>query len=259
MTDRLPRWRQRLAKELAYRGEFTDLDELGWRELLKSRNVTSSNHDTVLSLDWPHFCSDATKACGGVDGWCYTFQGNQAGKLHNRHAAMVDILARRFPTLFGEAVETEVQSAVNEGRLPYANLRYSGSGEIVEPYLPALEDVVSRKVQLWGFTRNLRIAGRLREIGAAVIVSCDATSPDGFIEEATSQGFALGYTSNGVDDVPPKGTVVTFPIHRVGKVREVVDAMSVCPKVLADFLDDCRPKASCQLYCQRCHDPGAQL
>ena len=97
-----PRWQQRLGKELAFRSEFENLNEQAWRSLLKNRRVTSSNYDTVLSLDWPHFCANATLACGGPNGWCYTFQGNQAGKLHNRHAAMVDVLARSFPDVFGE-------------------------------------------------------------------------------------------------------------------------------------------------------------
>jgi hypothetical protein len=252
----LPRWQQRLDKELAFRPEFAELDELSWRDLLKSRRVASSNHDTVLSLDWPHFCAQATPACGGPQGWCYTFQGNQAGRLHNRHAAMVDMLARKFPELFVERVTAEVSEAVNAGLMQYANLRYSGSGEVVEAYLPALQGLHGRGVKLWGFTRSLRLAHQLREIGAGVIISCDRTSPLSFAEQASAEGFPLAYSSSGVDDTPPNGTMVTFPIHRVGRVREVVDSPTVCPKVLADFLDDCRPKASCQLICQRCHNPS---
>ena len=251
-----PRWRQRLEKELAFHPEFDDLDETAWRALLKTRRVASSNNDTVLSLDWPHFCAHATPACGGPQGWCYTFQGNQAGKLHNRHAAMVDVLARNFPALFAEQVTAEVSAAVKAGMLPYPNIRYSGSGEVVEAYVPALRGINERGVRLWGFTRNLRLAHQLREMGAGVIISCDKSSPADFIEQASAAGFPLGYSSNGVHDIPPKGTVVTFPVHRVGRVREVVDSPSVCPKVLADFLDDCRPKASCQLICQRCHNPN---
>jgi hypothetical protein len=247
------RWRLRLEKELAFRRDFENLDENSWRNLLKGRRVTSSNYDTVLSLDWPHFCTNATAACGGPQGWCYTFQGNQAGKLHNRHAAMVDVLARNFPGVFGEYVADEVRTVVREGQIPYPNLRYSGSGELVEAYLPALQEIRNRGVLLWGFTRNLRLAQELRKLGASVIISCDKTSPPGFIEQAVEQRFPLAYSSSGVEDRPPLGTLVTFPVHRVGRVREVVDSPTVCPKVLADFLDDCRPKASCQLICQRCH------
>lgn len=250
-----PRWKQRLSKELAFRSDFTDLDEAAWRILLKKRRVASSNNDTVLALDWPHFCNHSTPACGGAQGWCYTFQGNQAGKLHNRHAAMVDVLARGFPKLFAEQISSEVMAAVETGLMTYPNLRYSGSGEVVEAYLPALQEVHDRGIQLWGFTRSLRLGAKLRDMGAGVVISCDNTSPAGFIEQARKMGFSLGYTSNGVEDVPPNGSVVTFPVHRVGRVREVVDSESVCPKVLADFLDDCRPKASCQLICTRCHTP----
>jgi hypothetical protein len=251
----LPRWRQRLEKELAFRSEFVDLNEGDWQKLLQKRRIASSNHDTVLSLDWPHFCGHATQACGGIEGWCYTFQGNQAGKLHNRHAAMVDVLARAFPTLFAEAVLAEVIEAVEKGLLPYPNIRYSGSGEVTEAYLPALAQTAALGVRLWGFTRNLAVAEALRQMGAAVIISCDRTSGDDFIRRGQEAGFPLAYTSSGVMDHPPQGTVVTFPIHRVGRVREVVDSPSLCPKVLSDFLDDCRPEFACQRFCQRCHNP----
>jgi hypothetical protein len=190
-----------------------------------------------------------------VRGWCYTFQGNQAGKLHNRHAAMVDVLARGYPRLFGETVLSEVMDAVDRGLLPYPNIRYSGSGEVIEAYLPALEQIAVRGVHLWGFTRNLAVADALRGMGAAVIVSCDGTSRAEFIREAQIAGFALAYTSSSVKDHPPPGTVVTFPIHRVGRVREVVDSPSLCPTVVSDFLNDYRPEATCQNLCRRCHTP----
>jgi hypothetical protein len=250
-----PRWQRRLTLELAHSREFEGLDELQWEMLLRKRRVTSVNHDTVLALDWPHFCGHATEACGGRAGWCYTFQGNQANRLHNRHVAMVDALARSFPHLFGAAVAREVHEAVHDKRLPYANLRYSGSGEVVEAYIPALRQVCERGVHLWGFTRSVNMANALRELGAGVIFSCDRTTPVADLSTATMQGFPLGYTSADVNDRPPAGTVVTFPVHRVGRVREVVDCSSICPKVLADFLHDCRPPASCQQVCQRCHRP----
>jgi hypothetical protein len=251
------RWRQRLAKELSFREDFRQLDVDGWRALLLKRSVTSKNHDTVLSLDWPHYCAFATSACGGPEGWCYTFQGNQASKLHNRHAAMVDVLASTQPLLFAEAVEREVKQAVDRGLLPYPNIRFAGSGEVIDAYIPGLKEVLRRGVHLWGFTRNLKLAQQLRKIGAAVIVSCDHTSAPGFIDEARTAGFPLAYSSSGVEDRPPAGTLVTFPVHRVGRVREVVDAPSLCPKVLADFFDDCRPAGSCQRLCLRCHQGNA--
>jgi hypothetical protein len=251
-----PRWRQRLTKELSFRHEFEDLDEAGWKKLFKTRRVTSRNHDTVLALDWPHFCAHATQSCGGPQGWCYTFQGNQAGKLHNRHVAMVDVLARQYPDIFAERVSTEVREVVENGLMPYPNLRYSGSGEVTEAYIPALREVCRRGVHLWGFTRNLRLAHELREMGAGVIISCDKTTPSETIQKACAQSFALAYSSSGVSDAPPEGTIVTFPVHRVGRVREVVDTPSLCPKVLADFLYDSRPSASCQVVCRRCHRPS---
>lgn len=252
------RWRKRLEKELVFREEFEQLDFDGWKALLATRSVTSKNHDTVLSLDWPHYCGFATMACGGPQGWCYTFQGNQASKLHNRHAAMVDVLASKEPLLFAEAVEAEVTAAVRSGQLPYPNLRFSGSGEVIEPYIPALQEVALRGIRLWGFTRNLRLAKRIREIGAYVIFSCDNTTLPETIAHARGEGFPLAYSSSGVEDLPPGGTLVTFPVHRIGRVLEVVNTATLCPKVLSDFFDDCRPEGACQLFCQRCHLKGAE-
>jgi hypothetical protein len=252
-TSAFPRWRVRLEKELAHVGEFESLDEAEWASLLRVRSVTSRNHDTVLSLDWPHYCAHSTPACGGPEGWCYTFQGNQASIAHNRHAAMVDQLAINEPALFARTVRVEVEKAVASGQLAYPNLRLAGSGETIDAYVPALAEVVRHGVRVWGFTRNIRLAERLREAGVAVIVSCDRTSPPGFVERVTRSDFPIAYTSTGVDDHPPAETLVTFPVHRVGRVREVVDAPTLCPKVLADFLDDSRPEAFCQRYCQRCH------
>ena len=247
------RWRKRLDKELAHRQEFESLSTQGWENLVRGRSVTSRNHDTVLSLDWPHFCAHATEACGGPDGWCYTFQGKQAGRLHNRHAAMVDLLARREPVLFARTVHREVQKAAARGEIAYPNLRVSGSGEMVGAHIPALLEVARLGVWLWGFTRNLRVAAQLRDQGVAIIYSCDRTTSAQAVSEARTMGVPLGYSSAGVTDHPPDGTLVTFPVHRVGRVREVVDTPSLCPKVLSDFFDDARPEAYCQRICGRCH------
>jgi len=179
--------------------------------------------------------------------------GESGRKTHNRHAAMVDVLATTEPILFGEIVELEVRRAVERGMLTYPNIRYSGSGEIVEAYVPALLEVERRGIRLWGFTRSLRYARLLRDIGVSVIVSCDQTSPLDVVERARKDDFPLGYSSVGVEDEPPEGTLVTFPVHRVGRVREVVDTPSLCPKVLSDYFDDSRPEGYCQRLCSRCH------
>ena len=252
-TDAILRWKKRLAKELIFTKEFTELNESEWINLLKTRRVTSSNQDTVLALDWPHYCSNATKACGGSQGWCYTFQGNQATKIHDRHVAMVDVLARNFPHLFAQKVASEVNKSVSEGELKYPNIRYSGSGEITEDHLPGLKILAETNVRLWGFSRNINLALKLREIKAGVIISIDKTSPKSLIEEAIAKGFDLAYTSDGVYDQPPPGTIVTFPVHRIGRVHEVVDVNSLCPKVVMDFLNDSRPYGTCQQRCMRCH------
>ena len=83
----------------------------------------------------------------------------------------------------------------------------------------------------------------------------EKTSPPDLFSSAREFNFPFGYTSTSVDDLPPEDTIVTFPLHRIGRVREVVDSDTVCPKVLADFLDDFRPPASCQDHCRRCHNP----
>ena len=257
-TASVPRWQKRLSKELARREGFAFLDAEGWRKLLKKRTVTSANQDTLLALDWPHYCAFATLACGGANGWCYTFQGNQATRYHDVHVAMVDTLARRFPAIFADAVADEVMRAVQVGSLPYPNLRYSGSGELAEVHIPALAQVAARGIRLWGFTRNRRVAEGLRQLGVSVILSCDSTSPPTFAQKALAAGFPIAYTSVGVTDTPPAGTFVTFPVHKIGRVREVVDTPSLCPKVVADFLHDGRPYGTCQLTCQRCHAAVAQ-
>jgi hypothetical protein len=170
---------------------------------------------------------------------------------------MVDVLATKHPKLFGETVAREVGRAVDDGRMVYPNIRFAGSGEVIDAYLPALGEVLSKGIHLWGFSRNIRLAKRLRDMGAAVIISCDHTSPPGFIEEARNADFHLAYSSLGVTDSPPEGTIVTFPVHRIGRVREVVDTPTLCPKVLSDFFDDSRPAGSCQDLCRRCHLGGA--
>jgi len=252
-TEEKPKWQTRLAKEREYTSSFEGMTEAEWRVLMHGQKLLSNNHDTIVALDWPHYCTDSTVACGGQMGYCYTFQGNQAKPNHDRHVAMVDVLARSYPQLFGELVFEEIAVLVAKDILPYPNLRYSGSGEMTRAHLPALRAVHDRGVRLWGFTRSLVIAVRLREWGVGVLLSCDRTTNAIVVERALSLGIGLAYVSADVSDVPPRGTVVTFPIHRGGRVREVVEADTLCPKILDDFFFDMRPGGSCQSRCTRCH------
>lgn len=248
------RWRARLRAELAHRSNFEHLTESGWRLLLRNRKVTSDNRDTVLTLDWPHFCTGASRACGGEYGWCYTLSGHLASEAHDQKVAMVDLAARRAPEEFARKVAAEVKRAVEKGRLSYPNLRYSGSGEVAEAHLEALRGIRDLGVSLWGFTRRVVVAEGLRSTGAHVLVSCDSSTPIRLVHDAAERGFELAYISTGVEDLPPEGTRVTFPVHRVGVVREVVDHPSVCPKVVDEFLHGVRRSQWCQLSCHRCHN-----
>lgn len=251
----LPKWRRMLARELRERSRFESLSVGEWRSLLETRSVTSSNHDTVLSLDWPHYCAGASQACGGPRGWCYTFTGLQAGENHVRKVAMVDALATLHPALFAERVVLEVERAVRSGALPYANLRYSGSGELNACHVKGLALVATRGVRLWGFTRNLVVASALRAAEIPVIVSYDRSTVLRHVLAARRKGFPLGYSSEGVDDGPPHPSVVVFPVHRSGRIPEVVDVPELCPKVVHEYLHQERPPAMCQSVCQRCHQP----
>ena len=255
MTEE-PRWRRHLEKELRERPAFDAMDEISWKALLDRTQLTSHNRDTVVSLDWPHYCSGATESCGGPKGWCYTFQGHQASLRHNRKVALVDSLARRYPELFADTVAQEVQQQVAAGRLPYPNLRYSGSGEIALAHVPALRRLMDSGVWLWGFTRNLEVAAALRQAGAAVIVSVDAAAPSALLEAAQNDRFPVAYSSASAADVPHFETFVTFPIHRNGKVREVPAVTNLCPKVLQDFFEERRNEGTCQRECRRCHLRG---
>jgi hypothetical protein len=247
------KWERRLREELSHRQHFAELDRAGWRKLLSRTRVTSDNYDTVLSIDWPHFCAGATDGCGGAGGWCYTLHGNQASQSHDAKVAMVDLAARRCPDLLASKVVSEVRAAVTRGALAYRNLRYSASGEVASAHIPALRLIADQGVRLWGYTRQVRIGVLLRSVGAAVLFSCDRSTSPATIEEARREGLGLAYTSLGVTDVPPSGRVVTFPLHRAGRVREVVDDPALCPKVVDEYLHESRNKAWCQARCVRCH------
>lgn len=155
--------------------------------------------------------------------------------------------------MFAELVAAEVKQLVVDQKLPYANLRYSGSGELTRAHVPALTLVQAEGIQLWGFSRTLSVAAKLQLLGIPVIFSCDATTDGRELAFARSMSLPLAYTSMSAMDQPPEGTVVTFPVHRGGRVREVIDTSSLCPKVVADFMEDARQPATCQSRCHRCH------
>jgi hypothetical protein len=248
-----PKWVAMLRRENKERAGFEQLSLEEWRELLTTRNVTSTNHDTVLSIDWPHYCRSASKSCGGSNGWCYTFFGPQASLAHIRKVAMVDVLATTFPEYFAEAVVREVNVAVSGGRLSYPNIRYSGSGEVTTAHVTALSIIQRSGVALWGFTRDVSVAVALREAGIAVIYSYDHSTNRDELHRATSERLRLAYTSRGVDDPPPIESFVVFPLHRSGRVNEVVDSPGLCPKVVIEYLRQERPQGTCQSVCMRCH------
>lgn len=248
-----PKWQARLQKELRYERDFRGLTIGEWRLILRKQRILSSNHDTIVSLDFAHFCDAATAACGGVRGWCYTFQGHQASEAHHRRAMMISILAEDFPDLLAERVASEVDQLVQKKVISYPNLRYSGSGEMRLIHVPALRSLVRLGIHVWGFTRNIKVANSISEAGGSVLISCDYTSSPALLRAAEVQGYGLAYTSRQVEDVPPDGTVVCFPLHRGGRVREVVASGANCPKVVEEFLDGRRREGWCQTGCVRCH------
>ena len=253
MNSDMPKWKKRLRLERNAQKPLTSLTDEALRELINQKQLTSNNFDTVLSLDFPHYCIGATTGCGGSKGWCYTFQGFQSLSQHNSKVALVDLAARRIPADFSEKIVSEVNACVRNKELPYPNLRFSGSGEVTLEHIPALAEIHARGVILWGFSRNLAVAIELRKIGASVLFSCDNTTPAINICKAVESGFLLSYTSVSVDDHPPQHTFVVFPLHRSGTVREVVNSSNICPKVMEEYLHGDRRPAACQLRCNKCH------
>jgi hypothetical protein len=253
-NDGMSKWQIRLEEELSLRLPFDGLNLSQWRQHLKHTKLLSDNYDTVVSLDWPHYCGGATVGCGGKNGWCYTLGGQLGGSANrSKRSAMTDSLARNYPSLFAEIASAEIEKLVADGEIPYPNLRFSGSGELHYSHLPAIFQLKELGITLWGFSKNLKVAIELRRNDISVLFSCDITTPIEQILDAKNNGLQLAYTSTGVRDTPPDGTFVTFPLHRSGKVREIVLSESVCPKVIQEYTDGRRSRASCQLRCTRCH------
>ena len=255
MHEFTAKWRIRLKEELSLGLQFKAWSSEEWVGYLSKRRIVSDNYDTVLSLDWPHFCIGATEGCGGNRGWCYTLAGHIGGSTkRSLRAAVTDRLARDHPDLFSEIVSREITQFVSSGRLPYPNIRFSGSGEVHNSHLPALLSLASRSIHLWGFSRNIRVAIQLKEAGISVLYSCDATTSPENLKEAARAGLKIAYTSLGIDDSPPAPPFVVFPVHHSGRVQEVLDSERVCPKVLEEYLEGRRRRGACQFTCTRCHE-----
>lgn len=249
-----PRWIRRLRQERALSSRFEKFTESDWRSFSKNSRLLNENYDTVVSLDWPHYCGSATTGCGGVNGWCYTLTGQIAASRERAlRAGINDVLATRFPILFAEIIDIELTKLTMRGSLPDRNLRYSGSGELLSRHVPALKAISDLGVRLWGFSKNISVASELKKLGISVLFSCDATTQPEQLKLAAENGLRLAYTSTSISDWPPNGTFVTFPVHRSGKVREVVDVPSICPKVLDEFQSGKRRAGWCQHRCHRCH------
>jgi len=248
-----PRWKRRLAVELAAQRPMLDFSDAELLARLGRSGVLSANHDTVVSLDWPHYCSYATAACGGIRGWCYTLAGHHVSESHARKVALNDLAAKRLPAEFAAQVAREVGTRVERGELPYANIRFSGSGEAKLHHVDALAGIVARGIRVWGFTKNPALAAALRERGVAAIVSCDYSTRRAHLDTALKHSIPLAYSSRGVDDSPPIPVLVTFPVHASGRVTEAIDHPTLCPKVVDEFLTSTRQRGWCQERCRRCH------
>ena len=255
-TTAQPKWKQRLAVEKEYVRELEALERPSLLELAAGFDPLSANHDTSISLDWPHYCVYATEACGGPRGWCYTFAGFHVTRAQARKVAMNDVLSRRAPEFFSHLVVSKVGEHVQARRLPYPNIRYSGSGELTSAHLPALREIAARGVRPWGFTKNPQVAIELHGAGISVLFSVDHTTAESHLRDVKASGVRIAYSSRSVEDVPPTGTLVTFPVHVSGRVAEVVDDSSLCPKVVEEFMHGTRTPEWCQLRCHRCHTPA---
>jgi hypothetical protein len=248
------KWRERLAKEIHKRKKYLRLSDHELRELIVRRTILSSNYDTKISLDFPHFCTGASLGCGGPQGWCYTFQGALARDAHHNKVAFNDAACLRLPEEFAVKVFTEISSAVAAGALKYPNLRFNGSGEATGHHVPVLRRLVELGVQVWGFSKNIQLLSTLREAGVSVMYSYDKTTSSEDVNKAVSDKFSLAYTSVGVKDFPLKGAKVVFPLHRSGHIKEVVESDALCPKVVDEYLNQTRSPDYCQSKCNRCHN-----
>jgi len=250
------KWKKRLKRELAFHKEFEDLSIQEINERISQTKLLSDNYDTVCSLDLPHYCSGATSSCGGEQGWCYTFQGFQSLDNHLRKTSFLDFCIKFHLGSVVHKILGELSVLVDKKLIPYPNLRYSGSGELTAHHIPLLRKLSDNSIHVWGFTKNLDIAIELHKVGISVIFSYDKTSDLKMVNRAHLEGIPLAYTSEGVEDSPAFDTAVVFPLHRGGKVKEIVEHERLCPKVVEEFLGGKRQASSCQIHCTRCHKLG---
>lgn len=249
-----PKWQKLLRKELEHSRSYEGLSRDALIGLLKKNGVLSDNYDTVVSLDFPHYCIGATDGCGGESGWCYTFQGFQSLTAHSSKVGLVDFCIRNYPEIVVSKIVEEVNGLVRKGLLPYPNLRFSGSGEVAAMHIDALKEISNHGINLWGFSRNIRVASILKSAGIKVIFSCDNTTSQEMVQQALESGLSIAYTSCDVTDAPAYEVEVVFPLHRGGKVKQVVNHPMNCPKVISEYFSHSREPASCQLICTRCHE-----
>jgi len=248
------KWQRLLKREIAHSQSLKHLSRDEVLDRVKKQGILSTNFDTVISLDFPHYCVGATEGCGGSKGWCYTFQGFQSLSAHSSKVGFVDYCIRTYPDIVVNSVVEEVQEFVKKGQLPYPNLRFSGSGEVTAIHIDLLTEIKQRGVQLWGFSRNIKVASALKSVGIHVIFSCDHTTPSNVVAQANNFQLPLAYTSCNVQDFPIYDVTVVFPLHRGGRVQQVADHAKNCPKVVAEYFEHSRNQASCQNLCRRCHE-----
>jgi hypothetical protein len=247
------KWKVKLDIEMKLKKKFESLSISDLSKKIELKKILSDNHDTVVSLDFPHYCYYSTESCGGKNGWCYTFQGYQSMNNHYSKVALIDIASEKIPKLLAKKISSEVNTVFKNNKIPYPNIRYCGSGEISKKHLKLLNYIKDEGIHLWGFTRNIELGKILKNEDISVIISIDKTSDKKVYTNASDNGLKIAYTSDSIDDVPPKGCHVVFPVHRLGKVKEVGDFESLCPKVVSEFFTGCRKNGTCQNECKKCH------
>jgi hypothetical protein len=140
------------------------------------------------------------------------------------------------------------------------DVRLSGSGDLLPVHVPALLELAKEcdETVFWGFTRNREVAemvnGQLSNL--SLIISVDATSPDGFVDGYEGP-LAFG-PRNLQDEVPDDPRiVVVFPTHRIGNTDKDVDLhRKDCPATR--YKDKSEKLGACN-RCKRCYYPQQHM